>query len=377
MKQVLSQLRAKRKGFTLVELLVVIAIIAVLMALLLPAINGVRAAADRARCQNNVKQVGLGVLNFESTNKFLPSPGEGLDPTGASKYYDKQSFFVQILPYIEQGNVYNQIDQNKCYNETAGNIVAAKAQIPTFICPNAFSVQKDPGGYGQTSYMPISYTDINPATGLRDAVKVPGALRVYGAQGGLYDKPGTWSPIASLPSFVGAQGTISAVSDGTSNTVIYTEDGPYRNHESVFPFQTSSAVDPITGVKATNDGTPSGGRAINRWAEPETGNGVSGPPEADPNDKTGVYNAAASYLGPWINQNYNGSNNVQGKGTCVWSQNNCGPNDEPFSGHPGGAFFLFLDGHVSFMANNTPGNVMRYLIEPNDRQIFDLSAYAR
>src|SRR6476660_9450757 len=115
MMQVLSHLRAKRRGFTLVELLVVIAIIAVLMALLLPAINGVRAAADRARCQNNVKQMGLAVLNFESTNKFLPSPGEGLDPTNTTKYYDKHSFFTQLLPYLEQGNVYNQFDLNKNY----------------------------------------------------------------------------------------------------------------------------------------------------------------------------------------------------------------------------------------------------------------------
>ena len=97
-----------RRGFTLVELLVVIAIIGILVALLLPAVQAAREAARRTQCTNNLKQLGLAVHNYENTNKELP-PG-GLTPTGGSYGH---SWWVRILPYIEQGNVYDKFDQRK------------------------------------------------------------------------------------------------------------------------------------------------------------------------------------------------------------------------------------------------------------------------
>src|ERR1700756_805334 len=90
--------RARRRhlnnppGFTLIELLVVIAIIAILIALLIPAVQRVRAAAARTQCTNNLKQLGLGILSFEDTNKKFPV--EGLT--------SQVSWVTQILPYIEQ-----------------------------------------------------------------------------------------------------------------------------------------------------------------------------------------------------------------------------------------------------------------------------------
>jgi prepilin-type N-terminal cleavage/methylation domain-containing protein len=92
-----------RAGFTLVELLVVIAIIGILVALLLPAVQAAREAARRSECQNNLKQIGLGVHMFHDTNKFLPNNGRN---TGDVRDW---CWGFQILPNIEQGNIYTPI----------------------------------------------------------------------------------------------------------------------------------------------------------------------------------------------------------------------------------------------------------------------------
>jgi prepilin-type N-terminal cleavage/methylation domain-containing protein len=92
-----------RDGFTLVELLVVIAIIGILVALLLPAVQAAREAARRSECQNNLKQIGLGVHMFHDTNKFLPNNGRN---TGDVRDW---CWAFQILPNIEQGNLFTPI----------------------------------------------------------------------------------------------------------------------------------------------------------------------------------------------------------------------------------------------------------------------------
>jgi prepilin-type N-terminal cleavage/methylation domain-containing protein/prepilin-type processing-associated H-X9-DG protein len=381
-------------GFTLVELLVVIAIIGILISLLLPAVQKVREAANRTVCQNNLKQLGLAVLNFESATKKLPTPGEGLDfrtlILGATitKQYDKHSFFTYMLPYIEQDKVFKQFDLTKLYNDVVGapqNATAAQTVIQTYMCPSAEGIQPDPGQYGQTAYMPIAYVDINPITGLRNQTydpalgKVPGALTIWNAD---YNKSGTSTPyqdrFGNLTPGAGAS-TIGSIGDGTSNTIIVGEDSSWRNNEQVFPFQTSSAVDPaslLAKPPVAPDLNPSKARAINRWAEPETGNGVSGPPVADSGQaEWSTAGSPASYAGPWVNQNAwpIGGNNPNELGSCPWSQNNCGPNDELFSNHTGGCNVLFLDGHIEFLRDTVTGATMRALLTPNGGETPDLN----
>jgi prepilin-type N-terminal cleavage/methylation domain-containing protein/prepilin-type processing-associated H-X9-DG protein len=369
----LAQAPRRPRGFTLVELLVVIAIIAILIAILLPAVQKVREAANRAVCQNNLKQIGLALLNFEAAAKKLPTGGEGLDNRtllpGSTpvKVYDTHSFFTYMLPYIEQEKVYRQFNLAFTYNDLTNaptNKVAAQTYIPTYLCPSAEGLLPDPGNYGQTAYFPIVYVDIDPATGLRNQTypnKQPGALQVWNAN---YDKTGGPPALGPYATPGSGANTMANVIDGSSNTMVVGEDSSYRNHESLFPFQLSPAVDPTSATtKGTPDGTPSGGRAINRWAEPETGNGVSGPPTADPGSPQ--YSGAASYTGPWVNQNaYPVGGTGSNPGQCLWSMNNCGPNDELFSSHTGGCNVLFLDGHVLFLRDTVGAVSLRALVTP-------------
>ena len=124
-----------QKGFTLVELLVVIAIIGILIALLLPAVQAAREAARRMQCSNNLKNIGLGLLNYHDAHGVFPPGTMG---TGTS-----WSWSARILPFMEVGDIHKQIDFAYNYNQysSSGPIAinnrAMKTFVSTYICPSA------------------------------------------------------------------------------------------------------------------------------------------------------------------------------------------------------------------------------------------------
>ena len=169
-----------RHGFTLIELLVVIAIIAILIGLLLPAVQKVREAAARAKCQNNLKQLALGCHNYESSYGYLPPAGKGYgwcsSDAGATGTGDtaiqNMSGWVLVLPYIEQQALYSQMDLDGAFMNrttggccgltgnqkgtlagdatTNGNGALMSTKISMFVCPSETGnrVQGASGTYG-------------------------------------------------------------------------------------------------------------------------------------------------------------------------------------------------------------------------------------
>ncbi|MBN9122092.1 MAG: DUF1559 domain-containing protein [Planctomycetes bacterium] len=137
-----------RSGFTLIELLVVIAIIAILIGLLLPAVQKVRSTAARLKCQNNLKQIGLALHNYEGVNKVFPpayvTTSTSLDGSAYGIAYGDEyrngppgwAWGVFLLPHLEQDNLYRQFNLNEpCW--APANAAAVQTRVAAFLCPSA------------------------------------------------------------------------------------------------------------------------------------------------------------------------------------------------------------------------------------------------
>src|SRR5262245_51886225 len=197
-----------RRGFTLIELLVVIAIIAILIGLLLPAVQKVREAAARIKCQNNLKQLGIALHNYEGAMGKWPPLYPGTAPgSTAFNYKYTWSVIAQLNPYLEQTNIYNTMDLTQPMYDAANQITAQNRfavvqKVSLLLCPSDRGVPVSTA-YGVTDMGPTNYV----------------ACHGSGVSGGGYG-----SPIAGDGVFPAVNGVkITDILDGTSNTVAMSE----------------------------------------------------------------------------------------------------------------------------------------------------------
>jgi prepilin-type N-terminal cleavage/methylation domain-containing protein/prepilin-type processing-associated H-X9-DG protein len=212
-----------RRAFTLVELLIVIVIVAVLVALLLPAVMAAREAARRIQCANNLKQIGLGAANYESSNgAFPPLFMSAKDPTKPGATLPDASPFVRLLPYMEQAAAYASYNMSFAAVDIS-NLTASCTGIGTLQCPS------DPSA---TTPVDLASTIRTTSTTYASWLGYYSALppgtwnqqfTSYAAVSGSYALGTTMAGI--YPAFAGAPATsIAQVTDGLSSTVAFTEN---------------------------------------------------------------------------------------------------------------------------------------------------------
>jgi prepilin-type N-terminal cleavage/methylation domain-containing protein/prepilin-type processing-associated H-X9-DG protein len=203
----------RRTAFTLIELLVVIAIIAVLIGLLLPAVQKVREAAARVQCQNNLKQLGLAMHNYEGAIGHLPPAFRNTVPpafTGLPAYFFSWSALAELNPFLEQTNIYNMMNLTQPiymppnFTISTANQFAVQQVVKLFLCPSDL-MKPVAADYGVPTIGPTNYA-VCVGTGTTN--------------GG----PPFGSPLNSDGMFTAGQGfRITDVSDGSSNTAMMSE----------------------------------------------------------------------------------------------------------------------------------------------------------
>jgi prepilin-type N-terminal cleavage/methylation domain-containing protein/prepilin-type processing-associated H-X9-DG protein len=410
---VIARILRWRGGFTLIELLVVIAIIAVLVGLLLPAVQKVREAANRMSCQNNLKQLGLACHTFYDANNKLPpggwantSPGQGT-PRNALNVWnnDKGTLFVFTLPYMEQTNAYQQIpDLNndgainaqgqyggvfstweaEGLNWTAGTAVLNPPLFPLNLkylrCPSDGFLSGNgmltnySGSLGpQCSWAPgqcagfepyVQNCNAAPPT-VRDGSYVPPTLSPptfpgfqaspdKGGDAGKNDGKGdvglSSANVRGVFNRVGVKITFTDISDGLSNTVMIGEWLPAEN-------QLGYNGD----INASTSNWFAGGWWESSWGTPTT--------MMIPMNVHTPFDGTAPGQLP-----YSGN----GDTTCtnpLINRDNWGVSTGFKSQHTGGCNFVFCDGSVHFLTDNISMATYVYLGCRNDGQVIDASTY--
>jgi prepilin-type N-terminal cleavage/methylation domain-containing protein/prepilin-type processing-associated H-X9-DG protein len=250
----------RRGGFTLIELLVVIAIIAVLIGLLLPAVQKVREAANRMQCQNNLKQLALAMVNLEGTKgrypawgfDFLSNPNPA-NPFGAQT--QGHSMLAMVLPYIEQGNLNNIFDVNKSVADPAnlpaplGVSTGGATKVKTFVCPSAPDRTTDYGPYfGVTVPLNLAAADYAAIKGLRGPFQANCAPASPTGDSGFFGARGKGNNDGPRQ---------ADIIDGTSNTIMLTEiagrQQVYAKGKAVMPNNPGSGGWQLNGAWADHN----------------------------------------------------------------------------------------------------------------------------
>jgi prepilin-type N-terminal cleavage/methylation domain-containing protein/prepilin-type processing-associated H-X9-DG protein len=326
-----------RRGFTLIELLVVIAIIAVLIGLLLPAVQKVREAAARMSCQNNLKQLGLAAHNYHGDQQKFP-PGVYQLPFATAPKFRGVTLFVYLLPYLEQQNLFRGWDMTDPLNNTVGGASSRTATVlKGLLCPSDV-IPQNPIVNGGRTYALTSYAG-------------NGGARSYDPQfatnDGIFFVIGPGSQTAPG----GAPIRIADVTDGLSSTLLFGERSHLDpNYDSFVAAlgggNQQQALQPIgqvgwwassAGRLAAGDVTLSAFAPINYRVPQPFANGASMSPPATDAASFGYYND---------------------RRLCAFG-----------SSHSGGANFCLADGSVRFIQESIPAATLQALAIRSDGNV--------
>jgi prepilin-type processing-associated H-X9-DG protein len=347
--------------------LVVIAIIAVLIALLLPAVQAAREAARRTQCTNNLKQLGLALHNYAGSYNGFPPAGQSSNyatTPAQNQYVDgAYSALPRLLGNLEGGAIYNALNFSLDYNDSSGaNFTAASTVINVFLCPSAVRssnglrdhASNDPNGspyekasgsgYGYTDYGATCYTDIDPQgrTGQTGATSIVPYRNKNARADGLLKQ--------------GVTG-LAECTDGLSNTLAFAEDAG-RDEHYVSQYAEDYYGGPGNAPTRNVPGFAAGaGRRFWRWAEPHSALGVSG----GINNKYRPMHEDAEF--------------ETAPGTLQTAGNKAGNNQNLFSLHPGGINALFGDGSVKFLKEGINIITLRNLVTLKGGEVLSADQY--
>ncbi len=333
-----------RSGFTLIELLVVIAIIAVLIALLLPAVQSAREAARRIQCTNNLKQLGLAMHNYESSNGAFPPSGAYSFFGGAIFQGNQFSPMARVMPYSEQGAMYNSMNFSLEYSAPA-NFTVMGTRAPFTICPSETNPQE--GITGDGPFYPTNYGF---------------CMGDWFVWGGIPGLSGTINSTTRSMFSINLSRRFSSIVDGTSNTILGAEvkaNCPQLRHcypagtmppglaYNSFPMTTQAGIAYIQQNSSSCKQQDVGHLRWNDGAGPYAGMTTA----LTPNAHTGI-------LATNITLNPAGTNYTAGYLDFDWystDENDGGPSFGAITArsfHPGGVNVLFVDGSVHFIKDS-------------------------